>query len=94
MTDNRPYLVRVGDLASQALNTVFLLGTPDESTSGRSYRQGTLEGNQRWRKMQRVIDWLFSPWEKEHCRKAYEGDIQRWEQRMAKHRAMIEEAEN
>ena len=86
MTDNRPYLVRVGDLASQALNTVVFMGTPDESTSGRSYRQGTLEGNPRWQRAQRFIDWLFSPWEKEHCKKAYEGDIKRWEHRIERHK--------
>ena len=89
MMGNRTYIVRVGDLASQALNTVFFMGTPDESTSGRSYRQGALEGNPRWHRAQRFIDWLFSPWEKEHCRKAYEGDIERMEFRLAKHRAVL-----
>lgn len=87
MTDQRPYIVRVGDLASQALNTVALMGTPDESTSGRSYRQGTLEGCPRWQRAQRFIDWLFSPWEKEHCKKAYNADLERLRKRLSRHNA-------
>ena len=50
---------------------------PDESTSGRSYRRGVIEGSRRWRWSMKVIDWLFSPWEQDHCRKAQEADIRR-----------------
>lgn len=75
--DNRPYLVRVGDLASQALNTILLGGTPDESTSGRSYRQGVLQGHKGWSQMRKFVDGLFSPWEEDHCKKAYEADLER-----------------
>lgn len=84
MTDQRPYLVRVGDLASQALNTVFLLGTPDESTSGRSYRQGVLGGHKGWALMHRFVDGLFSLWEKDHCKKAYEADLERAKWRISR----------
>lgn len=75
--DNRPYLVRVGDLASQALNTILLGGTPDESTSGRSYRQGVLQGHKGWAWMRKLVDWLFSGYEQEHCKKAYQADLER-----------------
>ena len=77
MTDNRPYLVRVGDLASQALNTILLGGTPDESTSGRSYRQGVLGDHKGWSRMRKFVDGLFSVYEQDHCKKAYHADLER-----------------
>lgn len=52
------YLVRVGNALSQLCNVVFLNGHPNESISGRSYREG-------WA-IQRVIDTIF--WfDPEHC---------------------------
>ena len=75
--DNRPYLVRVGDLSSQALNTVLLGGSPDESTSGRSYRQGVLQGHKGWSLMRKFVDGLFSVYEQDHCKKAYRADLER-----------------
>lgn len=75
--DKRPYLVRVGDLVSQALNTIVFNGTPDESTSGRSYRQGVLGGHKGWSRMRRFVDGLFSIYEQDHCKKAYEADLER-----------------
>lgn len=75
--DNRSYLVRVGDLVSQALNTILLGGAPDESTSGRSYRQGDLQGHKGWALMQKFVDALFSVFEQDHCKKAYHADLER-----------------
>lgn len=55
----KDYLVRVGNALSQLLNTVFLNGHPNESISGRSYREG-------WHTAQKVIDTIF--WfDPEHC---------------------------
>lgn len=85
--DKRPYLVRVGDLASQALNTILLGGTPDESTSGRSYRQGVLQGHKGWSQMRKLVDWLFSGYEQEHCKKAYEADLERARRRLIQSQA-------
>jgi len=75
--DKRHYLLRVGDLLSQALNTIVFNGQTDESTSGRSYRQGALGGERKWLFMQRFVDWLFSWHEKDHCKKAYYADLER-----------------
>lgn len=77
MKDKRPYLVRVGDLSSQALNTILLGGDPDESISGRSYRQGALEGHKGWALMRKFVDVLFSVYEQDHCKKAYQADLER-----------------
>ncbi len=75
--DNRHYLLRVGDLLSQALNTIVFNGQTDESTSGRSYRQGALYGERKWLIMRKFVDFLFSWHEKDHCKKAYYADLER-----------------
>lgn len=52
------YLVRIGNAISQLLNVALLNGHPNESISGRSYREG-------W-KIRKVIDFIF--WfDPEHC---------------------------
>ena len=53
------YLVRVGNACSQLLNTVFLNGHPNESISGRSYREG-------WTFMVSMIDAIFF-FDPDHC---------------------------
>lgn len=63
------YLVRVGDAISQLLNTVFLNGDPNESISGRAYRQG-------WR-IRVIIDAIFWPFETEHCKNAFDNDLRK-----------------
>ena len=59
---------------SQFIN-VFFLPNPEqtnsnETISGRFYRQG-------WTKSEKFINWLFSPWEKDHCKEAYNLDVRR-----------------
>ena len=69
------YLLRVGDALSQLLNVlVFLSENPNESLSGRSYR---MRRKWFWGKMLIVIDFLFLPFQKEHCRKSHENDVRR-----------------
>lgn len=68
------YLIHVGDAISQLVNVVFLLGDPNESISGRSYR---LRHKIQWKFARACIDTLMYPFEKQHCQKAYEADIQR-----------------
>ena len=67
-------LIMIGDAISQLCNVAFFPNidntTANESISGRSYRCG-------WKKTQWVIDTIFSPFEKNHCRVAYENDIAR-----------------
>ena len=48
----KDYLVRVGNAVSQLLNVVLLNGHPNESISGRSYREG-------WTTAQAIIDTIF-----------------------------------
>ena len=69
------YLVRAGDALSQLINVViFLSENPNESISGRSYR---LQANWFWGKMMVLIDWIFSPIQDDHCKKAYCNDLER-----------------
>lgn len=69
-------LYKVGDALSQLINVALLPRHGDtsanESVSGRAYRLG-------WTRVERLINWLFSPWERDHCRKAYEADRRRAE---------------
>lgn len=81
--DSRPWLMKVGDLLSQALNTIVFNGSPDESTSGRSYRQGVLGDHKGWSRMRKFVDGLFSVYEEDHCKKAYEADLERARMRIA-----------
>ena len=69
------YLLRVGDALSQLINvTVFFGKNPNESVSGRSWR---LRDKRFWGLMVKVIDFLASPFEDDHCKKSHEADIRR-----------------
>lgn len=68
------YPLRLLSLFSQTLNVVFLNGHPDESISARSYRLGTLEGNPQWERARKTIDFLFSPFERDHTKNAFLSD--------------------
>lgn len=71
---NTPRLIKIGDALSQLVNVSLLPRhrdtTANESISGRAHRLG-------WRRTERFIDWLFSPWERDHCRRAHEADLRR-----------------
>jgi hypothetical protein len=64
-------------LASQALNVLWFDGSPDETVSGRSYREGYLGGDPEWERRRREIDRLFLRWrgEKDHCRNSHLKDV-------------------
>lgn len=69
------YCIRVGDGISQLINVVFFLSqNPNESLSGRSYRE---KHKPFWGKMMLVLNAVFWVFEREHCRKAYEADLDR-----------------
>ena len=71
----RDYCIRVGDAISQLLNVLIFFGTnPNESVSGRSWR---LRDKRFWGLMVTVIDFIASPFEFAHCKKAHEADFQR-----------------
>ncbi len=67
-------LMKIGDALSQLVNVAFLpmhhQTSANESISGRAHRCG-------WSRAEAFIDWIFSPWEVDHCRLAYERDIER-----------------
>jgi len=64
------YLLRLADATSQWLNVLLLNGDANESISGRAHRAG-------WWNTERVIDWVFSPFEDDHCRRAHAADVAR-----------------
>lgn len=69
--------IRAGDALSQLFNVLLFSGDSNYSISGDAYRYGR-EPLRQW------IDAVFSPWEHDHCRLAYENDV-------AKARALINE---
>jgi|TARA_R110002020_G_scaffold468904_2_gene693519 hypothetical protein len=69
------YLVRCGDALSQLINVVFFLSqNPNESISGRSYRQ---QEDWFWGGMMFGLNLLFRPFERSHCEKAHRADLRR-----------------
>lgn len=62
-------LVRVFDAVSQFFNVLLLNGDPNESISGRAYREG-------WGTAERVINAVCF-WEGQHCMKAHRLDVAR-----------------
>lgn len=78
--DDRPYLQRLGDAISQLVNVALANGMPDESISGRAHRNTTMRVpvKQRWQIVAAVAEVLFWPVDRgQHCRLAYEQDIER-----------------
>ena len=59
-------LIRIGDALSQLCNVTFFNGHPNESMSGRSYREGLWA--EKW--IDRLL-W-FDP---NHCRESYRNDL-------------------
>ena len=60
------YLARIWSAFSQMLNVIMLNGDPNESISGRCYRQ-------KWIKPMLIINACFF-WQSNHCRGAYNKD--------------------
>ena len=56
------------NIASQAVNVVFLGGHPNESVSGRCHREP-------WPHAKRLVNSMFF-WQKDHCRSAYTNDLE------------------
>jgi hypothetical protein len=61
-------LIRTGSAISQLLNVLIFDGDENHSVSGDAYRY-------KRHSLRRVIDWLASPWEKDHCRLSHENDV-------------------
>jgi hypothetical protein len=69
------YTIRVGDATSQLLNVTFLGGRPNESISGRSYRQRYESAA--WGKSMKYIDSAFKALigQENHCYNAFRNDV-------------------
>lgn len=78
LTPARRAIVRrasnLATVASQALNVALLDGEPDETISGRAFRQGVLGGDPRWRRTAAVINAAFF-WQADHCRGSHLRDV-------------------
>lgn len=82
--DRRPYLQRVGDALSQLVNTIVFNGMPDESISGRAWRNTAIRFNRgqkvkvRWWILRLLAETLFWPIDRwDHCRLAFWQDVMR-----------------
>lgn len=54
----------------QLMNTIFLGGYAQESISSHAYR---CRADQPYKTLVPVIDWLFSFWGPDHCKRSYEN---------------------
>jgi hypothetical protein len=61
-------LHRAADALSQLLNVLIFNGDPNYSISGDAYRY-----DRRW--LRCTIDYIFSPWEDNHCQRSYINDV-------------------
>lgn len=61
-------LVRTGDALSQLLNVLLFNGDSNHSVSGDAHRFRRV-------RLMRCIDWMASPWEKNHCRQSHLNDV-------------------
>ena len=60
--------MRVLAVCSQGVNVVFFRGRQNDSISSRCHRE-------KRHREQRFIDRVFSLYEKEHCKKSHENDV-------------------
>ena len=68
------YLLNLLIAFDQLINTV-LGGNPDETLSSRCYRNAQKYWYARW--AQAVLDLVFRPWGADHCKVAYESELNR-----------------
>lgn len=61
------WFLRLLVIISQTINSLILMGNPDETISARAYRTP-------WPRTRKVLDWLFR-WEIEHCYKSHQRDV-------------------
>ena len=86
----KTYVNRVGGVLSRVANVIFLNGNPAESISGRSFRMfNERPASSGRRRLVKFIDALFFLQGKEHCRKAYEEDIEYAQYRLDRHKELF-----
>jgi hypothetical protein len=64
------YFIKLGDALSQFLNVLIFNGDSNHSISGDAWRF-----KRAW--LQRILDFLFILFEKDHCYKAYLHDVKK-----------------
>jgi|GEM_PF-1739223 len=67
-------LLRLSAWLSQGGNVVLFNGSPDETVSGRAYRQGVLQLNPKWASRRRLINRVFF-WQTDHCKISHQQDV-------------------
>lgn len=58
----------------QVFAVLILNCNPDQTISGWVGYRAQTDTAKRWRYAERFINWLFSPWESDHCRNSIEFD--------------------
>ena len=74
MTAIKLYLINLLIAIDQLANTLFS-GNPDETLSSRCYRNSLKYWYADWARI--VLDFLFRPFGKDHCKTAYESELTR-----------------
>ena len=69
------YLFRLAIAIDQLLNVAICDGEPDETMSSNAYRMHRNGG--RWGFLKWVIDLVASPFERDHCYKAFQSELLR-----------------
>lgn len=67
-------LLRLAALGSQMVNVIVFDGSPDETVSGRAYRQGVLQDDPKWARRRRWINRAFW-WQTDHCLLSHQQDV-------------------
>lgn len=70
---NHPDKLQVLIALDQFVNTLFC-GYADETLSSRAYRHAEIKKDRRWPMV--IINTLFF-WQEEHCKTAYESELER-----------------
>lgn len=70
---NHPDKLQVLIALDQFVNTLFC-GYADETLSARAYRHAEIKKDRRWPMV--IINALFF-WQKDHCKSAYESEVER-----------------
>lgn len=68
----RRRLLNIATLFSQLINVVVFDGSPDETVSGRAWREG--QTNPVWKKRQLLIDRIFR--DRVHCKYSHLRDVE------------------
>lgn len=69
------YILNVSACVSQVGNTILFLGSPDETISGRCYREYVLKNNPFYSHPYYLINSIFF-WQEDHCKSSHLRDVE------------------